>query len=295
MPFYQKILETIGPGKRFPIFYIGLGMFRSPSSEILKLHRPLTYLDLIIEQYKQKRLIKFLDLISEMEDSAIKQIRRIYRGRIEKLTMGCDFNYWIPVPSMELKKSLRQKLNIPSDQTVFLATGNFQPRKQFDKLISVFRELADRNNFFLNITGHGNKNNSDIIKSYSEPLVKHKKAILHSFVSVERLRNIYWASDIYISSALEEGGPVSVMKAMACGLPVLSTQTGNTSELMKKHGAGKLLPVKNYDEWARSISSILEGDIPSPIDIEIAKTAFDWRNVAKKFISLYDQFSLSTQ
>jgi glycosyltransferase involved in cell wall biosynthesis len=168
-----------------------------------------------------------------------------------------------------------------------LATGNFQPRKQLDKLLKVFRGLSDRNNFVLNITGHGDKANTELIKSLAEPLMKKKKAILHSFVDVEKLRDIYWASDIYISTAMEEGGPVSVMKAMACGLPVVSTPTGNTVELMKKHVAGKFIPANNYDKWAQSITEILDGNIPSKIDINIARNTFDWKDVAQRFIQVY--------
>lgn len=287
LPFYNEILRIFGPERRFPVFYVGLGMFSTPLYQLFEIHKPLTYIDLIVEHYRLKKTLKFVDLISEMADSAITQIRKVYAGRTEKLTMGCDFDFWIPVPSLEIRNSVRQDLNIPLEKTVFLATGNFQPRKQLDKLLKVFRGLSDRNNFVLNITGHGDKANTELIKSLAEPLMKKKRAILHSFVNVEKLRNIYWASDIYISTAMEEGGPVSVMKAMACGLPVVSTPTGNTVELMKKHAAGMFIRTNNYGKWAQSLTEILDGNIPSKIDINIARNTFDWKDVAQRFIQVY--------
>jgi glycosyltransferase involved in cell wall biosynthesis len=288
VPFFKKILELFGPGKNFPVFLLGHGMFKSPLSEMLGLHRPLNYLDIIIEHLCQKKLLKHIDVISEQAESALREVKRIYNGRTEKLTMGCDFDYWIPVPSPDIKMSIRQRLNIPQDKMVFLITGNFQPRKQSAKLLEIFGRIADRDDFFLNITGHGDETNTKLIDSLAAPLLQQNKALLHSYVSVEELRNIYWASDIYISVATDEGGPVSVMKAMACGLPVLSTPVGETVERMKQFGAGKFIPVKNYYEWRTVILEILDKELPNTLDREIAKEAYDWPNVAKRFIHVFD-------
>jgi glycosyltransferase involved in cell wall biosynthesis len=111
---------------------------------------------------------------------------------------------------------------------------------------------------------------------------------LHPFVTGEGLRDIYWASDLYVSVATDEGGPVSVMKAIACGLPVLSTPVGETAGRMKKYGVGKFVPVTKYDEWAKAILKILDKKIPRALDIKIARDAYDWPNVAKRFIRVYD-------
>lgn len=287
-PFFIEILKLFGPLKKFPIFSLGLGMFKSPASEITGMHRPLTYLCLLVELYRQKKLLPYVDIISEMAESALQEIRKVYKGRIEKLIMGCDFNYWVPVPSPELKKSIRKELKIPQEKIVFFASGNFIPRKQLDKLIEVFKKISERDDFFLNITGHGNESSTKSLTSLAAMLVKQKKAAFHSYVNVDELRKIYWASDVYISVATDEGGPVSIMKAMACGLPVLSTPVGDTAERMMKHGVGKIVPIKNYDEWVKAILGILNKEIPMAIDIRIAKDAYDWPNVARQYVSIFD-------
>ncbi|MBT3879383.1 MAG: glycosyltransferase [Candidatus Scalindua sp.] len=288
IPFFIEILKLFGPSKRFPIFSLGLGMFKSPASELMEIHRPLTYLCLLVEFYRQKKLLPYVDIISEMADSSLPEIRKVYKGRMEKLIMGCDFEFWVPVPSPELKKSIRNELNIPQEKTVFFASGNFIPRKQLDKLIEVFRKVSERDDFFLNITGHGDESNIKLLTSLAENLVKQKKAAFHSYVKVDELRKIYWASDVYISVATDEGGPVSVMKAMACGLPVLSTPVGNTAEKMMKHGVGKIVSIENYDEWVIAILEILNKEIPKAIDIKIAEDSYNWPNVAKQYIKIYD-------
>jgi len=289
-PFYTEILKHFGSSRKFPVFFRSGGMFKAPLSELLGLHRPLTYLCLIVEHLRLKRLLNntFVDVISEQSETAMKEVRKIYHGRIEKLTMGCDFNFWVPVPSVEIKNLIREKFDISKEKIVFFASGNFVPRKQLDKLIEVFRAIHDRNDIFIIIAGHGDEPNTNLLTHLIEPLVKQKKAILHPFVTGEGLRDIYWASDVYVSVATDEGGPVSVMKAMACGLPVLSTPVGETADRMMAHGVGKLVPIKNYDKWTDAIIEILEGDVPLPLGVQIARDAYDWKNVAKRFVRVYD-------
>ena len=288
VPFYFDILRIFGPNKTFPIFIMGHGMSKAPIYELFGFHRPLTYLGLIVEQWRCRRAFKYVDVISEEAKSALRNVRGVYSGRIEKLVGGCDFDFWIPVPSLEIKKKVRYELGIAKKRTVFLATGNFIPRKQLDRLIEVFQKLSDRDDFFLIIAGHGDKHNTARLKSLISGLAKQGKAILHPYVTGEALRNLYWASDIYVSVAIDEGTPVSVAKAMACGLPVLSTPVGETSELMKKHDVGMFVPVRRYDKWVKAIREILEHGPPPALDINIARQSYHLPNVARRLIRIYD-------
>ncbi len=158
-------------------------------------------------------------------------------------------------------------------------------------MVEVFCSIIKCDGFFLVIAGHGDKANTDLITSLAAPLIKQNKCILHPYVTGKELRSIYWASDIYVSVATGEGGPVSVMKAMACGLPILSTPVGETSDRMKKYGVGKFVPTRNYDEWTKAVLEILDSKIPGSLDLRIAKDTYDWPNVAKRFINVYNDLS----
>ncbi|MBC8553076.1 MAG: glycosyltransferase, partial [Candidatus Brocadiales bacterium] len=119
------------------------------------------------------------------------------------------------------------------------------------------------------------------------PLIKQRKVMLHPYVREEGLRNLYWLSDLCISVATDEGCSVTVLEALACGLPVLSTEVGETAERMKKHGVGKLIPNKGYDEWTTSIECILDNGLPKPLDVQIARKAYHRKYVAIQFINIF--------
>ena len=291
VPFYCDMLARLGGEKKFPIFMIGHGMSRAPVSELSEWHRPLTYVCLIAEQWRWRKALRHVDVISEQAESALQEIKRVYAGRIPKLTMGCDFNFWTPLPTVAMKNEMRKKLNISEGKRVFFASGNFIPRKQLEQLIGAFARLSGRDDFFLLIAGHGALSDSARLESLMKPLVEQGQAFLHPYVDGDELRNLYWVSDVYVSASRDEGSSVGIMKAMACGLSVLSTPVGETSERMRLRGVGKFIPVDQCDEWHVAIEEILDKGMPPALDRTIAREAYDWPRVARRFISVYEDLS----
>lgn len=68
------------------------------------------------------------------------------------------------------------------------------------------------------------------------------------FASQETVRSTLQASDVFILPSFAEGVPVSLMEAMACGVPVIGTNVGGVTELIE-HGVSGLV-VAPSDEVA---------------------------------------------
>ena len=70
---------------------------------------------------------------------------------------------------------------------------------------------------------------------------------------------IYNRSKIYISTSLQEGGPVSWIEAMASGCYTLSHPTGFASELRNKELMSFILPfAANFNLWFESCNEIFK-------------------------------------
>jgi glycosyltransferase involved in cell wall biosynthesis len=61
------------------------------------------------------------------------------------------------------------------------------------------------------------------------------------------------AADVFVLSSTSEGLPISMLEAMAAGLPAIVTEVGALPELVALSGAGKIVPIRNVDCLARAI------------------------------------------
>ena len=64
---------------------------------------------------------------------------------------------------------------------------------------------------------------------------------------------LLWASDIFLLSSISEGIPVTIIEAMAAGLPVVATTVGGVPELVLDGQTGLLAPAGDYQRLGDSI------------------------------------------
>lgn len=98
--------------------------------------------------------------------------------------------------------------------------------------------------------------------------------------------------DIFINTTNFDNTPVSVMEAMALGLPVVSTNVGGLPYLIEDGADGLLVPPEDAATFAEAIEKLLVNPVKA---VEIALAArkkvaqFDWEQVKQQWISLLSQ------
>lgn len=95
--------------------------------------------------------------------------------------------------------------------------------------------------------------------------------------------------DVFINTTDVDNTPVSVMEAMALGLPVVSTQVGGIPYLIEHQQEGLLVPPKDPKAMAEALFQLLEDAtlVESLTRNARAKVAtFDWELVKKQWIKL---------
>ena len=115
-----------------------------------------------------------------------------------------------------LKKDL--KINGPLVGTV----ARFSPEKNINMVINCARKMSDVD--FV-IVGEGPQ--KDIIKKMTKSIKN-----LHILDFTNDVSNIYNSLDVFFLPSKMEGVPLTILEAMSCGVPVVSSDVGNIKEII---------------------------------------------------------------
>lgn len=97
--------------------------------------------------------------------------------------------------------------------------------------------------------------------------------------------------DIFINTTNYDNHPVSVIEAMALGLPVVSTNVGGIPFLIRDGFNGLLSPKGDAEIFAGKVTDVISGaDLCSELSLNGRKSAeeFSWENTGKKWFSVLD-------
>ena len=105
-------------------------------------------------------------------------------------------------------------------------------------------------------------------------LAKHMglsgKVLFLGFVPHDELPIYYNMADVYVLPSLYEEWSNTIMEAMACGTPVVATDVGGNSYLIKNMETGLLIPPRNPKILAEALSAILDN---KELAIKLAENA----------------------
>jgi glycosyltransferase involved in cell wall biosynthesis len=96
---------------------------------------------------------------------------------------------------------------------------------------------------------------------------------------------------LFVLSSQSEGIALTLLEAMACGLPVVSTAVGGTPEVVDADTTGVLVPARDPESLARAIITLL-GDPARGRQMGLAarqrvETYFDIRKMTSQYEALY--------
>jgi glycosyltransferase involved in cell wall biosynthesis len=170
--------------------------------------------------------------------------------KIEVLHNGVDLNRFKPLP--EVKGEMRKKLGIPEDACVVLTVRRLVYKNGIDTLLDS-AGIAVKKNPKLVFVVVGKGPDFEEVKERIVQLGMQRNFRLTGFVSDEDLPFYYNIADLFaLPSKSGEGLPLVALEAMACGLPVIATNVGGTSEIMSGE-YGKLVPPNSPNSLAEAI------------------------------------------
>lgn len=188
-----------------------------------------------------------------------------------------------PVTTAE-QQAMRQKLGIPLDKPVVVYIGRLVPEKGIDLLLDAW--AAVQSQAHLLIIGKGELDGM-IRERVQKDYVGSVEVLGPKTNVVEYLQ----AADIWTLPSRTEGLPLSLLEAMACGLPVVASRVGGIPDVVKDGVNGLLIPPEDTVALADRLQHAVKLDESvqelGRRAVETVRESFDTEVSAKKYDQLY--------
>jgi teichuronic acid biosynthesis glycosyltransferase TuaC len=162
----------------------------------------------------------------------------------EKMLMvrnGVDLDKFHPVDRAEA----RRRLNLPESAPVLISVGGLVEGKGFHRVIPVIARLKQDFPEIRYLVVGGGSSHGDM-RSELEALARNE-GVEENVVFCGRqlpddLKWFYGAADVFTLATRSEGWANVFLEAMACGLPVVTTQVGGNAQVVSRPELGTLVP-----------------------------------------------------
>jgi glycosyltransferase involved in cell wall biosynthesis len=201
---------------------------------------------------------------------------------VKILTNGVDIERFRPVDE-ETKKNLRGFYGIGRDEFVVLHVGPMKRKRN----LGVLAEIQKSGYAQVLVVGReGERIDNALVRRLEETgcivWIRH-------FPNIE---NIYQISDFYVFPTLNEKAcietPLSVLEAMACNLPIISTRFGALTEMFSE-GDGVHFLASNQGVVEVLGRAKISNEITATRDKVIS---YSWSEIVRKLEGIYDELLL---
>lgn len=173
-------------------------------------------------------------------------------ARIWDIANGVDVTRIVPV-SAERRRELRTQLGLPAGPLV-IYTGRLAVEKGLQVLLEAWPALLEQLPAArLLLVGTGEQ--GDALRERAEQL-----GIAHEVVFYGRSEDVtplLQAADAFVLPSFSEGLPISLLEAMACGLPCVGTAVVGTQQLLQDKHNGRVVPAGDAGALSEALTAAL--------------------------------------
>ena len=196
---------------------------------------------------------------------------------------GFDSKIFFP----RAKSECRTKLGLPLNEKLIVAIGNLKVVKGHRYLIEAMRSVVrERNNTRCIIIGTGDQS-SVLARLIENNNLKNHVTLIgsrpHGEIPV-------WinSSDIIAIPSLMEGSPTIMFESLACGKPIVASDVGGISEIIKNDRYGFLCRSGDSKDLSEKLIRAIEKDWDYNMIRRYAEE-YSFDEIGKKYVSLFSE------
>ncbi len=229
-----------------------------------------------------KQMLQATDLVVGVSEAICRRLLEIYDRIPQPLCvyLGRDSSLFCPKQS---RKATRKKLGFSSRDVIGIFVGKIAEKKGIKELVEATKYLTDKHvNFRLICVGDGPAMKL-LIGLRNQ--VGRASLLLTGNIPPLKVPSYLQAADFMVFPSHSEGMPQAVLESMNCGLPVVATNVGGTSEAVVDGRNGLLIEPRNIEQLQRAMQQmIIDHEFRSMAGKEshrLATTKFDSHSNAR--------------
>ena len=256
-----------------------------PNKKIITLHGSHSKNVLLKKGFFIKKLydkleekgLQIADSIVSVSDENTLHYKKMYpklASKIFTIPVGIDIERF---KNLDKLKS-RRRYGFEKNDKVVIYAGRLEKEKNLKLLIDACNDL----NLKLLIIGNGREEKN--LKEYAKKL--NSRTYFHDSVDNAEMPRVLACGNVFGLTSLHEGLPTVVIEAIACGLPVVSTDVGDIRKLVIENKTGFIVDEENIRERLKIL--IGKNSINKKKSSEIVKK-YSWDNVGNEIIGVYEK------
>ena len=225
------------------------------------------------------------DAVTAVSDSLVRDTLKHFAVKqpIRMIPNFIDFERFNKKPRQHFKD-----LIAPNNERILVHTSNFRKVKRVEDVVRIFDIIQQKIPAKLLLIGDGPER-SNIEKVCRELNVCDKVTYLGKQEAIEEILSI---CDLFILPSESESFGLSALEAMACEVPVISSNAGGLTEVNIDGVTGFLSDIGNYEEMAGNALTLLQDDAMliqfRKNALEQAKT-FDLNSILNQYVAVYEE------
>ncbi len=235
-------------------------------------------------------------LITDAHCSAAQAVKMgIDPEKICIFPWGVDLAHFTPA-SARIRGTVWRERHGWGDKRVLLCLRSWEPNYGVDILLRAFVEAAQRDDN-LRLILLGDDSQREELPAILRDGRVMDKVFLGGRVPNQDLTTFYGAADVYVTPSHVDGSSVSLMEAMACGLPSIASDIPANSEWIAEGQTGWLFPDFDHHALAELLLRIPTFDL-SVVGKHARKAAekrADWRQNKQLLFRCWEQALTSSK
>lgn len=243
------------------------------------------------------RRINFIKRVAEkffLKNACFKKIVAVDLNGLQTLTKACLKNS-VYIPNGVYLNKFTEISKRKNKKFKFLFVGRLEEQKGIIYLLLAASLLKGRN-FEVNIVGDGSQ--TGYLNNAAKELGLSHSVNFLGELGEQKLQDEYIYSDAFVLPSIWEGVPLSILEAMAAGLPVIATDVGGITTICTNRVTGLIVKPKDPNALAQAMLEIMEN---KKLREKLAQggrdlaSRFTWENTATEYGKIYAEIVQQTK